>query len=61
MPKYQVTTIVEYIYDVEADNQEDAEKQGWEYEDYPHAATVDSIEVEEIEEDDNDSTQTSEE
>jgi hypothetical protein len=67
MPKYQVTTVVEYIYEVEADNQDDAEKQGWGYEDYPYAATVQTIEVEEVEEyededgDDDGPTQTREE
>ena len=52
MPRYQVTTMVEYSYEVEANNETDAEKQGWEYEDYPHSATVDSIEVSELEEED---------
>jgi hypothetical protein len=44
--------MVEYSYEVEANNETDAEKQGWEYEDYPHSATVDSIEVSELEEED---------
>lgn len=63
MPRYQVTTMVEYSYEVEADNESDAEKQGWQYEDYPHSATVDSIDVDELEEDDDDDdpTQTGEE
>jgi hypothetical protein len=50
MPKYEVTVQVEYCYEVEADDQFEAEKQGWEYEDYRYSATVDSIEVKEIEE-----------
>lgn len=51
MAKFEVTVMVEYVYEVEADSIEEAEKQGWDYEDYAHHASVDSIEVAELEED----------
>jgi hypothetical protein len=47
MPTYDVTVIVEYNYEVEADNEVEAEEQGWHYEDYPFSGEVYSIEVEE--------------
>ena len=50
MPRYEVTVLVEYNYEVEADDYESAEKQGFDYEDYAHFAQVDSIEVAELEE-----------
>lgn len=49
MATYNVKVTVVYEYEVEADTPEAAELQGWEYEDYAHAATVYSIEVEEQE------------
>ena len=52
MPKYDIKVIVEYQYEVEADSEEDAEKQGWEYEDYQFAGEVYSIEVDEQPEED---------
>jgi len=52
MPRFEVTTTVVYSYDVEADNVEEAEKQGFDYEDYQHHGTVESIEVYEYEEED---------
>lgn len=55
MPTYDVKVVVEYQYEVEADSEDDAEKQGWEYEDYLHSGEVYSIDVDEIpEEDDED-------
>jgi hypothetical protein len=54
MPRYLISTLVEYSYEVEADNETDAEKQGLNYQNYPYAATVDSIEVDELEEEDDD-------
>lgn len=54
MPKYEVTVHVEYCYEVEADNYEDAEKMGWEYENYQYTATVDEIQVAELEEEEED-------
>jgi hypothetical protein len=54
MSKYELTVIVEYVYEVEADSREEAEKQGFDYEDYQHNGTVDSIRVFELEDDDED-------
>ena len=52
MPRYEVTTTVELIFEIEADNLEEAEKAGWEWEDYIYTAQVDSIEVYEYPEED---------
>lgn len=54
MPTYDVKVIVEYYYEVEADNEAEAEKLGWAYEEYSHSGEVYSIEVEEQEEDEED-------
>jgi len=45
MASYNVKVTVEYEYEVEANSYEEAEKQGWEYEDYGYTACVYSIEV----------------
>jgi hypothetical protein len=50
MATFNVKVVVEYEYEVECDTAEEAEKQGWNYEDYAHHASVDKIEVEEVEE-----------
>lgn len=50
MATWNVRVLVEYSYEVEADNFEEAEKQGWEYEEYYYTGTVDSIDVEEQDE-----------
>lgn len=50
MATWDVRVLVEYSYEVEADSFEEAEKQGWEYEEYYYTAQVDSIDVEEQEE-----------
>ena len=47
MPTFDVKVIVEYMYEVEADNAELAEEQGWFYEDYAYSGEVYSIEVDE--------------
>lgn len=52
MATWNVRVLVEYAYEVEADSFEEAEKQGWEYEEYYYTGQVDSIDVEEQEEDD---------
>ena len=52
MPRYDVTVMVHYYYEVEADNDVEAEKQGWMYEDHPYSAEVHDISVEEQEEED---------
>ena len=51
MPTYDVKVIVEYNYEVEADSPEEAEEQGWQYEDYAHFADVYSIDITEQESD----------
>ena len=48
--RYWVKVLVEYNYEVEADTAEEAEEQGWNYEDYRYNASVDEIKVEELEE-----------
>ena len=50
MPTYDLKVIVEYNYEVEAENAEEAEQMGWEYEDYGFPEVY-SIEVDEQEED----------
>jgi len=40
MPTYDVKVIVEYNYEVEADNDQEAEEQGWHYEDYGYTADI---------------------
>ena len=52
MPKFDVEVQVVYYYEVEADSEEEAEKQGWMYENYPYAGEVDWIKVTEQDEDD---------
>jgi hypothetical protein len=51
MATYDVKVIVEYNYEVEADSPEEAEEQGWQYEDYAHFADVYSIDITEQESD----------
>ena len=43
--RYNVKVIVEYFYEVEAETAEQAEEEGWKYEDYAQHAEVYSIEV----------------
>lgn len=45
MATFDVKVIVEYFYEVEAENEKEAEEQGWHYEDYSHFAEVYSIDV----------------
>lgn len=47
MPMYDLKVTVEYFYEVEADNEEQAEELGWHYEDYAFSGEVYSIEVDE--------------
>ena len=47
MATYDVTVIVEYNYEVEAESKEEAEQEGWAYEDYKMNAEVYSIHVDE--------------
>ena len=55
MATYDVTVQVMYHYEVEADSDEEAEKQGWLYENYAHHAEVDYITISEQEDDEDDS------
>lgn len=52
MATYDVKVKVTYFYEVEADSDEEAEKQGWMYEDYAHFAEVEDITVSEQDEED---------
>jgi hypothetical protein len=45
MATFDVKVIVEYFYEVEADSAQEAEEQGWMYEDYRGFAEVYSIDV----------------
>lgn len=45
MPLYDVKVVVEYYYEVEAENFDEAEKAGWDYEDYAHTGEVYSIDI----------------
>jgi hypothetical protein len=54
MATYDVKVIVEYNYEVEADSPEEAEEQGWQYEDYAHFADVYSIDVTQTSDDEED-------
>jgi hypothetical protein len=49
MRKYEVTTAVEFCFEVEADSREAAEKEGWNYESYLSHGQVDCIKVFELE------------
>jgi len=54
MPKFEVTVLVEYCGEVEAENAEAAEMMGWDWEDSLNYFAVDSIEVAELEDDEED-------
>ena len=47
MPTYDIKVIVEYNYEVEAENEQEAEELGWHYEDYAFSGEVYSIDVDE--------------
>ena len=51
MNTYNIKVTVEYEYEVEAETYEEAEKQGWEYEEYNYTGSVYDIEVDLVEED----------
>lgn len=48
MAKFQVTTIVEFCGEVEADSQEEAEALGWKWETELMYSGVESIEVDQL-------------
>ena len=52
MPTYDVMVKVHYYYEVQADNDAEAEKLGWMYEDHPYSAEVYEITVDEQDEED---------
>ncbi len=60
MARYTVEVKVEFSYEVEADSYEDAEKMGWEYEDYMFTAQVASIDVTEEEEEEDEEEESEE-
>jgi hypothetical protein len=49
--RYSVKVVVEYYYEVEAETAEQAEEEGWNYEEHPYNAEVYSIDVDLEEED----------
>ena len=51
MPKFDLKVTVDYYYEVEAENEAEAEELGWHYEDYAFSGEVYSIKVDEQEED----------
>jgi hypothetical protein len=55
MPTFDVKVIVEYNYEVEAENAEEAESMGWDYPEYAYSAEVYSIDVDEQPEEDEES------
>lgn len=48
MPRFEVTTTIEYVGEVEAETREDAEALGWYWEDNLNYFAVNSIEVAEL-------------
>lgn len=51
MPTFDIKTVVEYFYEVEAENEKEAEELGWRYEDYAFSGEVYSIKVTQTSED----------
>ncbi len=47
MPMYDIKVVVEYMYEVEAEDEAAAEELGWHYEDYAYSGEVYSIDVDE--------------
>jgi hypothetical protein len=45
MAQYDIKVTVTYNYSVEADSRDEAEAEGWKYENYAHHAEVDTISV----------------
>ena len=50
MAKYSIKTVVEYFQEVECDTEEEAEELGWQFDDMNYGGVY-SIEVEELESD----------
>lgn len=51
MARYRVQVLVAFDYEVEADSREEAEEQGWAWEDYTFSSMIDEITVKELDED----------
>jgi hypothetical protein len=51
MATYEIEVKVSYMYEVQAEDDFEAEKEGWNYEEYKHFAQVDSIKFEMTEDD----------
>ncbi len=45
MPTFDIKVVVEYFYEVEAEDEQAAEELGWHYEDYAFSGEVYSIDV----------------
>jgi hypothetical protein len=54
MPNYRVQVTVNFDYEIEAEDEAAAEQQGWNWEDYAAWSDVYSIDVEELEEEEED-------
>ena len=54
MPRFEVTTTVEFVGEVEAETREEAEAMGWDWEEHLNFYAVDSIEVYEYPQEDED-------
>lgn len=48
MATYNVKVMVEFNYEIEADSEEVAEAEGWKWENYKYNSSVDSIQVTEM-------------
>jgi hypothetical protein len=51
MPTFDIKVVVEYFYEVEAEDEQAAEELGWHYEDYAFSGEVYSIDVTQTSED----------
>lgn len=51
MKTYDIKVVVEYFYEVEAEDEQAAEEMGWQYEDYAYTGEVYSIDVTQTSED----------
>lgn len=51
MARFEVNVVVEFQYEVDVDSYEEADAEGWNWEDYTMFSTVDTIEVRELDDD----------
>lgn len=58
MATYDVEVVIHLNYEVEADSPEEAEEQGWHWEDYVHFSEVYSINVTQTSEDEDEDGET---